>query len=95
LDIGAETFSFRDVLIGASEPGAAKALFAVKTAMTGNANFPLAVLTTFVACISNATPTPFFILFFSGARWQVGDQLSATVARAAEKQKGSWGRVVL
>src|SRR5882757_6120518 len=38
------------------------------------------------------TRTPLFFLFFSGARWQFGDKLSATVARAAEKQKwGSWG----
>src|SRR5207245_2017972 len=42
--------------------------------------------------IERDTHAPFFLLFFSGARWQVGDQLFATVVRAAEKQKGgSWG----
>ena|SRR6266481_2650130 len=35
--------------------------------------------------IERGTHAPFFILFFGGARWQVGDQLSATVARPKNK----------
>jgi hypothetical protein len=89
LDIGAETFSFRNVLLRTIAVRCTT--IRLRRKLRGMSFFK-----TPAGLPDYGARRTVFFLFFCGARWQVGDQSSATVARAAEKQKGgSWGRVVL